>query len=215
MKAKTKAELLRAKLTGRTRWGRPIIGLVRRWLRVVALPLAVLAVGCSLGETPPIEEDTRTPSTPSDPSLVMGGTQPNPNPSASPSASPGPAETPSAGPCGLPRSNPETPVCTADPGHLFEAVDAAITRVTQRRRNLFDFADKACDDCYRVLDASGYYSAVQSELSARGVCTLTDGEELGAKDSNDSSEQFDILLASGHIRRGWGMYRGICYPAIF
>ena len=95
------------------------------------------------------------------------------------------------------------------------AVEAAIRGVTQRRPALFDFADKRCDDCYRVLDVSGYYSAVQAELASRGICTLSDMEEVGAKDSNESSEQFDILLASGHIRRGPGAYRGICYPAIF
>ena len=95
------------------------------------------------------------------------------------------------------------------------AVEAAIKTVTQMRPALFDFADKRCDDCYKVLDVSGYYSAVQAELAARGVCTFSDEEEIGAKDSNASSEQFDILLASGHIRRGPGVYRGICSPAIF
>jgi hypothetical protein len=187
---------------------------VKRWLRIVVVPLAVAAVGCSLDEAPPIDPDSRTPSTPSDPSVVLGGPPPSPSPSASPTATPGP-ETPSAGPCSLPPSNPDSPVCTSDPGHLLGAVEAAIRGVTQRHPALFDFSDKRCDDCYRVLDVSGYYSAVQAELASRGICTLTDGEEIGAKDSNESSEQFDILLASGHIRRGPGAYRGICYPAIF
>ena len=188
---------------------------VKRWLRVVVLPLAVTAAGCSLDEPPPIEPDSRTPSTPSDPSLVLGGPAPSPSPSASPSATPEPAATPSVGSCALPPSNPASPVCTSDPGHLLGAVEAAIKAVTQKRPALFDFADKACEGCYRVLDVSGYYSAVQAELAARGVCTLSDAEEIGAKDSNASSEQFDILLATSHIRRGPGVYRGICQPAIF
>ena len=179
--------------------GAEVLVAVKRWLRMVVVALAVTAVGCSLDEPPPIEPDSRAPSTPSDPSLVVGG----------------PASGPSAGACSLPPSNPDSPVCTDDPGHLLDAVEAAIKAVTQRRPALFDFADKSCDDCYRVLDVSGYYSAVQAELAALGVCTLTDGEEIAAKDSNDSSEQFDILLASGHMRRGPGAYRGICYPAIF
>ena len=186
---------------------------VKRWLRMAVVLLAATAVGCSLDEPPPIEQDPRTPSTPSDPSLVLGG-GPSPSPSASPNATPGP-ESPSAGPCLLRPSNPASPVCTDDPGHLLGAVEAAVKAVTQRRPALFDFADKACDDCYRVLDVSGYYSAVQAELAPRAICTLSDGEEIGAKDSNASSEQFDILLASGHMRRGPGMYRGVCYPAIF
>ena len=188
---------------------------VRRWLRVVVLPLAVTAAGCSLDEPPPIEPDSRTPSTPSDPSLVLGAPAPSPSPSASPAATPEPAATPSTGPCTLPASNPESPVCTSDPGHLLGVVEAAIKAVTQKRPALFDFADRTCDDCYRVLDVSGYYAAVQAELAARGVCTFSDMEEISAKDGNESSEQFDILLASGHIRRGPGVYRGICRPAIF
>ncbi len=188
---------------------------VKRWLRVVVLPLAVAAVNCSLDQPPPIEQDSRTPTTASDPSLVIGGPAPSPGPSASPGATPEPATTPAASACALPPSNPDNPVCTDDPGHLLDAVQAAIRVVTQRHPTLFDFTDKSCNDCYRVLNVAAYYSAVQAELAARGVCTLTDTEELGAKDSNESSEQFDILLASGHIRRGAGIYRGICYPAIF
>jgi hypothetical protein len=201
-------------LTWRARTRTEVPMVVKRWLRVVVLPLVVTAVGCSLDEPPPIKPDSRTPSTPSDASLVLGAPAPGPSPSASPTATPESA-TPSAGPCTLPTSNPESPVCTSDPGHLLGPVEAAIKAVTQSRPALFDFVDKRCDDCYRVLDVSGYFSAVQAELAARGICTFSDTEEISAKDSNKSSEQFDILLASGHIRRGPGVYRGICYPAIF
>ena len=38
---------------------------------------------------------------------------------------------------------------------------------------------------------------------------------MAAKNSNNFSEQYDILLASGHIRRGAGSYRGVCKPALF
>jgi hypothetical protein len=125
-----------------------------------------------------------------------------------------PPRLPTAGGLLAAAIEPASPVCTSDRAS------------SERRRSgdheghaeasaLFDFADKSCEDCYRVLDVSGYYSAVRAELASRGVCTLSDMEEVGAKDSNESSEQFDILLASGHIRRGPGMYRGICYPAIF
>ncbi len=188
---------------------------VKRWLRVMVVPLAVTVGGCSLDEAPPVEPDSRTPSTPSDQSVVLGAPATSPSPSASPGATPDPAATPSAGACALPPSNPESPVCTSDPGHLLSAVEAAIKAVTQRHPALFDFADKRCDDCYKVVDVSGYYAAVQAALATRGICTFSDMEEIGAKDSNQSSEQFDILLASGHIRRGPGVYRGICYPAIF
>ncbi len=188
---------------------------VTQWLRILVVPFALTVVGCSLGEAPPVEQDSRNPSTPSGQSVVFGAPATSPSPSASPSATPDPAATPSAGPCALPPSNPDSPVCTDGPGHLLGPVEAAIKAVTQKHPALFDFDDRRCDDCYKVVDVPEYYAAVQAELAARGVCTFSDMEEIGAKDSNESSEQFDILLASGHIRRGPGVYRGICRPAIF
>ena len=184
---------------------------------MLVVPLAVSVVGCSLEKAPPVEpeDDSRAASTPTDPSLVLGAPAASPSPSATPTAAPEPAATPSTGPCSLPPSNPANPVCTSDPGHLLGAVEGAIKRVTQQRPALFDFADKSCDDCYKVLDVSGYYSAVRADLASHGICTFSDMEEISAKDGNESSEQFDVLLASGHIRRGPGVYRGICRPAIF
>jgi hypothetical protein len=44
---------------------------------------------------------------------------------------------------------------------------------------------------------------------------MTDGEEMTVKENNNYSEQYDILLASGHMRRGTGSYRGVCRPALF
>ncbi len=188
---------------------------VKRWLRAVVLPLVVTVVGCSLDEAPPVDRDSRTPTTPSAQSVVPGAPATSPTPSASPGATPEPGATPSVGACALPPSNPASPVCTDGPGHLLTAVEAAVKTVTQKHPAWFDFTDKRCDDCYKVLDVTAYYAAVQAELAARGICTYCDMEEIAAKDSNQSSEQFDILLASGHIRSGPGVYRGICRPAIF
>ena len=189
---------------------------VRVRVHVVLVTLALTATGCSLPEDRPVE--------PSGNSVVSapGGVAPGvvaPSPSASPSPDPGATPTPQPTPygnCSLPPSNGANAVCTDEPGHLLEAVKAAIDRVTESRPALFDLRDSRCNEgCYKVLNVNGYYAAVGNELSARGICTFTDYEELSAKDSNESSEQFDILLASGHIRRGPGMYRGICRPAIF
>ncbi len=188
----------------------------RLWLHVVLLPLALTATGCSLHED--------TPEEPSGNSVVSGpdGVAPaTTNPAASPSPDPEATPTPQPKPtpygkCSLAPSSGANAVCTDEPGHLLEAVKAAIDRVTKSQPRLFDLKDSRCDEgCYRVLNVKEYYAAVQKTLSASGICTLTDYEEIGAKDSNESSEQFDILLASGHIRRGSGMYRGICRPAIF
>ncbi len=191
----------------------------RFWVHVVLVSMALTFTGCSLPKDPPGEPSNH--SVVSDPGGDYTIGAPAPSPSASPSPDPGATPTPQPKPtpygnCPLPPSNGADAVCTDEPGHLLTAVSAAIDRVTKSRPGLFDLKDSRCSEgCYKVLNVNGYYAAVQKELSASGVCTFTDYEEVGAKDSNESSEQFDILLASGHIRRGPGMYRGICHPAIF
>jgi hypothetical protein len=94
-------------------------------------------------------------------------------------------------------------------------MEKAITAVTKSRPEFFDFDDKKCEDCYYIKDVGGYLNQVIKQLNAQGVCAVWDGEEMAVKDSNNFSEQWDILLASGHIRRGPGAYRGVCRPAIF
>jgi hypothetical protein len=98
---------------------------------------------------------------------------------------------------------------------LYGSVDAALTWVTQNRPEFFDFNNKKCDDCYFVKNVDGYVAEVQRYLSQQGICTLWDGEELAAKKTNDYSEQYDVLVASGHMRRGVGSYRGVCRPSWF
>jgi hypothetical protein len=38
---------------------------------------------------------------------------------------------------------------------------------------------------------------------------------MGVKVTNGYSEQYDILLADGHMRRQPSAYRGDCHPALF
>src|SRR5512145_226221 len=151
---------------------------VRRWLRAVLVPLAVAAAGCSLPTETPVEPAGDTPASSggtssSGPTPVLGApaASPSPSPAAPDSGtapSPQPSPTPHAG-CMLPPSNPESPVCTDEPGRLLSTVEAAIVKVTQTRPSLFNTSDTRCDGCYKVLDVSGYYAAVQKELAARGV----------------------------------------------
>ena len=52
-------------------------------------------------------------------------------------------------------------------------------------------------------------------LEARGFCAGYDFTELQVKNSSSFSEQYDIMLGSGHIRRGTGAYRTTCSPPNF
>ena len=68
---------------------------------------------------------------------------------------------------------------------------------------------------FKVLNPDAYYAGVIRNLEARDFCAGYDFAELQVKNSNSFSEQYDIMLASGHIRRGAGAYRATCAPANF
>lgn len=197
---------------------------------VVAVVATTFLVGCQLEEsdppppTGPSETPTSTsPSTPSDSTPVLGGapSAPEPTPSPDPEApeptsTPDPPAPPSAsGSCDLPPSNPSNPICTDASPWLEDEVEAALDAVVERFPELFDFNDTRCGNCYFVKDPSRYYDEVIKQLSRQGLCTDGVREELGVKATNDASEQYDILLATDHMRRAPSSYRGVCRPAIF
>ena len=95
------------------------------------------------------------------------------------------------------------------------SVDQAITLLTQQQPSIFDFNNNICQNCYYVKDADAYVAGVIRNLSAVGFCAQYDGEELAVKNSNSFNEQYDILISSGHIRRGGGSYRSTCTPSWF
>lgn len=140
---------------------------------------------------------------------------PTPNPGATPTPAPSPTPTPPSGsPCDLPPSNPSNPRCVAESQSFLSQVEQAIDRVVQLYPNLFDVNDKKCSNCYFVKDIERYDAEVVKELGRRGLCALG-GEELGVKSTNSFNDQYDIILSSGHIRRGAGAYRVTCRPAVF
>jgi hypothetical protein len=189
-----------------------------RWSSLLVGGLAVAFVGCHAitEETPTEPTSVATPAPLAIP-VILASPTPTPTPSATPTPEPSPTPTPSTptGTCDLPASNPSNPVCTDDPAKLYAEVDAALTAVTKTRPDIFDFNDKKCDNCYYVKNVDTYIKQAIKQLNALGVCALYDGEEMAVKDSNNFSEQYDILLASGHMRRGTGSYRGVCKPALF
>ncbi len=95
-----------------------------------------------------------------------------------------------------------------DDGGLFlAAVDAAINSAKAKNPGNYDGE--------RVKDGEVYQNDVVVALFAAGFCARTDFEEVGVKNTNTFSEQYDILLANGTIRRGSGSYRVSCFPALF
>jgi hypothetical protein len=104
---------------------------------------------------------------------------------------------------------------------MLSDVEAAINRVVQQHPAFLDLKDEAVPNSgqYKILDAKSYVNAVVTNLVAAGDCAEADYDHpyelIHVKDSNDFSEQFDLILSSGHMRRGIGAYRQSCTPADF
>jgi hypothetical protein len=94
-------------------------------------------------------------------------------------------------------------------------VDTAINQLVQQKPFIFDLDEDVGNGNYRVLSSGQYYLGVMANLEKMGLCAGFDGEELQVKDSNASSDQYHILLSSGHVRRGPSTYRVTCFPAAF
>jgi hypothetical protein len=193
-----------------------------RWSFMLVAGLGLALASCNaLKELLPTEPTSPSPAASVVPiaiPVVLPTPKPTPKPTPTPST-PAPTPTPPpstpSGSCSLSASNPPNPVCTDESPQFLSQMETAITAVTTSHPDWFDFNDKKCEDCYYVKNVQGYVNGVINQLNKQGVCTFWDGEEMGLKSSNKFSEQWDIILASGHIRRGPGSYRGVCRPAIF
>jgi hypothetical protein len=194
-----------------------------RWSLLLVAGLAVALVAChAIQEEVPTEPTPVVTPAPLAIPVILTTPKPTPTPAATPTPAPAPTPSPSptppapgGGSCSLPASSPSNPICTDEKARLLDAVEKAITQATQSRPDIFDFNDKKCDNCYYVKDVNAYLSEMVKKLNAQSVCAMWDGEEMAVKDSNAFSEQYDILLASNHMRRGTGSYRGVCKPALF
>jgi hypothetical protein len=163
----------------------------------LALGLTVaLAAGINAcGSSSPTPVPTPSPSTPA----------PTPTPVPSPTA------TPVASSCPSGKGTVYTS-CARHVGQFVDEVDGAISQLMRDNPALFDLADAANP---RVRDSAAYYAGVVRNLQGSGFCANFDGAEVQVKESNDFSEQYDVLLSDGGVRRGAGAYRLTCAPASF
>jgi hypothetical protein len=96
-------------------------------------------------------------------------------------------------------------------------VDKAISQLVKDKPTLFDLNNQRGAEGYFVKgDVDEYFNGVVKNLNDNGLCAVVDRSgEIAVKDDNDSSDQYHILLSSGHIRRGQASYRATCFPAWF
>jgi hypothetical protein len=109
---------------------------------------------------------------------------------------------------GQERCRPEGPT-------YLDQLDEAIERVVSQKPQIFDQGDIRGAGEYLVLSEGQFFVGVIQQLDQLGLCAGLYGEELSITDRPDFSDNYDIHLATGHIRRGDSSYRSTCYPASF
>jgi hypothetical protein len=160
--------------------------------------VAVMAVVLSCG-------GSSTPTTPPSPMPTIA---PTTAPSVAPTANPGTSS------CRYGKGTVGA-FCDRQVGAFGGEVDAAITLLTQQHPEIFDLTQQVGEGGFKVLMPNEYYAGVIRNLEAAGFCAGYDFVELQVKNSSAFSEQYDIMLGSGHIRRGAGAYRATCSPPSF
>jgi len=172
---------------------------------LVAAVAAVAALGLlsSCGDS--------SPSTSTPPTTV--GPQPTPTPPSGGGGGVGASSCPFG-------KGSASAVCDRENTLLLQEVEGAIDRAIKAHPELFDLSREAAPEtrAFYVLDREGYFEALIGELRAAGMCAEQDydgRETISVKDSSDFSEDFDVLLSDGFIRRGAGAYRQTCNPSSF
>jgi hypothetical protein len=115
--------------------------------------------------------------------------------------------------CGLPASRRID--CVYDNSTFVPQINDAIARVQRERPELFDFSQRHDDVSVLVRDVDRYHEEVVKAIRATGRCAIFDGEEVAVKESNDFSDQYDIITAANFVRYGDGSYAATCRPARF
>ncbi len=112
--------------------------------------------------------------------------------------------------------------CGRADSRLLPQVESAIDLLVQQRPGLFDLTQDEVPGWhhYKVLQPEAYLDGVVANLRAAGLCAQRDPDDgdhelIQAKSTNDYSEEFDILVSTGFIRRGAGAYRETCTPSSF
>ncbi|HYU42773.1 MAG TPA: hypothetical protein VEQ84_11550 [Vicinamibacteria bacterium] len=162
--------------------------------------LVATALSCSGGSTP----SAPAPA----PSATVAAA--SPSPTAAPSAPASPAATA----CKYGKGDPDTFCARRNPALLGD-VDAAVDRLVQQHPDYFILTDQNGPGGYKVLKPLEYHQGVVSALQTAGFCAETDTTTVSVRNGIDFSEDYDILLATGHIRRGSGSYRQTCTPPSF
>ncbi len=173
----------------------------------VAAVLVSAFVWTSCGDSPP---SSSTPPT----------TVPQPTPSAAPPSSGG-GDSFNHASCPLGKGDPGAS-CERTRERLLNVYEDALDLLIKQKPEIFDLTNEAVPDtkAYFVKDKNAYMEGIVANLRAAGLCAERDADDgaqetIRVKSESEFSEDYDVLLSSGHMRRGEGAYRLSCTPASF
>jgi hypothetical protein len=92
-------------------------------------------------------------------------------------------------------------------------MELAIEQLAAEEPGIFDKNDQRGGGGFRILRRGAFYVGLVAQLEQQGFCATFDGEEIALRNTNAFNDQYDVELASQHVRRGEGMYRSTCRPA--
>jgi hypothetical protein len=155
--------------------------------------------------------------------ISCGGDSPSPITPPTDRPTPTPTSPPPPGDLACPLGDGSlNALCTQGPSSvLLEDVNIAIDRFIEQRPELFDKTSVVGPEGstqYLILDQKAFVDGVIMNLRDAGFCAQLErdiGEFIEVKRDNGLSEEFKIILSSGHIRRGMSSYRNTCEPASF
>jgi hypothetical protein len=98
---------------------------------------------------------------------------------------------------------------------LWPEVDAAIDELVRTRPLLFNLDRVVGQKGYFVLAHDELYLGVAAILQAKGLCAQYDYRVLHVKNSQATSEQYDLVQPNGHLRRDPTGFSATCSPAAF
>ncbi len=184
----------------------------RRTLPLTAIAVAAVAVLATWNSSCGGGSPTSTPVTTLASTTV---------PTTVPTTTTTPTTTPTAS-CALGQGVAYPDECARQSPRLLAHVESAMDQLIRERPGIFDLTREQApgSQAYLVLDRAGYTNGLVANLQAKGLCAEVDVDDpyqqtIHAKDSNEFSEDYDVLLSDGFMRRGNGAYRQTCTPPNF
>lgn len=123
--------------------------------------------------------------------------------------------------CPIGQGDPDA-TCERTRERLLNVYEDALDLLVRQKPAIFDLENEAAPDtkAYLVKDKEAYMEGIVANLRAAGLCAERDSDDsaqetIRIKSENDFSEDYDVLLSSGHMRRGVGAYRSSCTPSSF